>query len=180
LVQTRVQVTPVPEARREPFGAQCSRPGRIWFVRGRQEGRWKWLGLRKFSGVRYPGEPLSFEASPALLEPQHRLPQLTRLPPRWLRSRSNIRTHQRAINSAATALCSRSRTPARWSTVKSVRQAGVNSGSKRQAERGRSPANSYTKRRGTPAVTASPCPHAPQIKGAYETIYRVTIGTAFQ
>jgi cytochrome c553 len=41
---------------------------------------------------------------------------------------------QRAINSAATAIYSKSRTPARWSTVKSVRQAGANSGSKRLAE----------------------------------------------
>src|SRR6516164_6820347 len=30
---------------------------------------------------------------------------------------------------------------------------------------------------GTPAVTASPCPHAPQIEGAYETIYPATLAT---
>ena len=57
---------------------------------------------------------------------------------------------------------------------------GVNSASKRPAERGRSPANPYTKRRGTPAVTASPCPFAPQFEGAFETIYRATLTTAFQ
>jgi hypothetical protein len=83
------------------------------------------------------------------------------LPPRWLRRRSNIRTHQRAINSAATALCSRSRTPARWSTVKSVRRAGVNSGSKRPAEPRWFP-QPQAKRRGTPVVTASLGSHAPQ------------------
>jgi len=48
--------------------------------------------------------------------------------------------------------------PARWSTVKSVRQAGVDSGSKRLAE----PVASVTdaKRRGTPVVTASLGSHA--------------------
>jgi hypothetical protein len=135
LVQTRVRVTPAPKALREPFRSPVQ-----WALvpqEGDKEGRWKWLGLRKFSGVRYPGEPLSFEASPALQEPLHRLPQLRRLLPRWLRNRSNIRTRQKAISSAVIALCSRSRTPARWSTVKSVRRAGVNSGSKRLAERGR-------------------------------------------
>jgi hypothetical protein len=64
--------------------------------------------------------------------------------------------------------------------VRSVRKAGVNSGSKRQAERRRTPADTCTKRRGTPAVTASPCPHAPQIEGAFETINPATLGTAFQ
>jgi hypothetical protein len=62
--------------------------------------------------------------------------------------------------------------------VKSVRRAGVNSGSKRLAECGPRPANSYTKRRGTPVVTASPCPHAPQIEGAYETIYPAPLSTS--
>jgi hypothetical protein len=50
----------------------------------------------------------------------------------------------------------------------------------KKAERGRSPANSDTKRRGTPVVTASPCPHAPQIEGAYETIYPAALAQAFQ
>ena len=54
------------------------------------------------------------------------------------------------------------------------------SGSKRQAKRGRSPADTYTKRRGTPAVTASPCPRAPQIEGAFETINPAMLSTAFQ
>ena len=44
---------------------------------------------------------------------------------------------QKAINSAATAIYSRSRMPARWSTVKSVRRDGVNSGSKRLVKPGR-------------------------------------------
>jgi hypothetical protein len=56
-------------------------------------------------------------------------------------------------------------------------QASVNSGPK-QAKLGRSPpANSETKRRGTPVVTASPCPHTPQIEGACETIYPATLAT---
>jgi hypothetical protein len=122
-------MTPAPKALRGPLGHRnrCGLSGAI----GR---RWKWLGLRELSGVRYPDEPLSFEVWPAQQEPQHRLPQLRKLPPRWRKRRSSIRTHQRAINSAVTALCSRSRTPARWSTVKLVRQAGVNSGSKRLAK----------------------------------------------
>jgi hypothetical protein len=31
-----------------------------------------------------------------------------------------------------------------------------------------------------PVVTASPCPHAPQIEGAYETIYPATLSTGLQ
>ena len=129
--------------------------------------QWRWLSRRT----------VVIRSLAVQQEPQHRLPQFRRLPPRWLRRRSNIRTHQRATRSAATVLSSRSRTPARSSMVRSVRRAGVNSGSKRQAERGRSPANPYTKRRGTPVVTASPCPHAPQIEDAYETIYPATLAT---
>jgi len=39
---------------------------------------------------------------------------------------------------------------------------------KKRAELGRSPATSYTKRRGTPVVTASPCSHAPLFEDTSE------------
>jgi hypothetical protein len=57
--------------------------------------------------------------------------------------------------------CSLFRTPARWSTARSVRRAGVNSGSKRQAEPWWLP-QPHAKRRGTPVVTASLGSHGPQ------------------
>jgi len=136
--------------------------------------RSQWLTLSRRTVVIRSLTACATGAAAALLH------QLRKLPPRWLRRRWNIRTHQRATRSAAIALSSRSRTPARSSTARSVRRGGVNSGSKRQARRGRSPADTYTKRRGTPAVTASPCPHAPQIEGAFETINPATVGTAFQ
>jgi hypothetical protein len=131
----------------------------------------------KFSRINSPGGSLSFGASPVRPELSAYLLRSPMLLPRWLRRRSNIRTHQKTIRSAAIALSSRSQTPARSSTARSARRAGVNSGPKRQAERAKS-CKPYTKRRGTPVVTASPCPHAPQIEGAFETIYPATVATA--
>ena len=81
-----------------------------------------------------PDEPLSCAASPVRQELRAYLVRSPRLPPRWLRRSPNIRRPQRAINSAATALCSKSRTRARWSTVESARPAGVNSGSRKPAD----------------------------------------------
>jgi hypothetical protein len=151
-------MTAAPKALRERLRPPVQRAwGSIKGLKGSR----KWLALREFSGVRYPGEPLLFEASPAQQEPQHRLLLLMRLPQRWLRRSPNIRTPQRAINSAATAIYSRSRTPAHWSTVKSVRRAGVNSGSKRLVKPGRL-RQLHAKRRGTPVVTASLGSHVPQ------------------
>jgi hypothetical protein len=149
-------MTAAPKALRERLRPPVQRAwGSIKGLKGSR----KWLALREFSGVRYPGEPLLFEASPAQQEPQHRLLLLMRLPQRWLRRSPNIRTPQRAINSAATAIYSRSRTPAHWSTVKSVRRAGVNSGSKRLVKPGA--VSSTAKRPGTPVV--SPGSHSASV-----------------
>jgi len=84
--------------------------------------------------INSPDEPLSFAASPVRRELQAYLVRSLRLPPRWLRRSPNIRKPQRAINSAATALYSKNRARARWSTVKSARRAGVNSGSRKPAD----------------------------------------------
>jgi hypothetical protein len=76
-----------------------------------------------------------------------------------LRHRLLIRTRQRAINSAAIARCSRSRTRAHWSMAELAPRLGVNFGSRRLAEqltRRRSPINRRQKFNQRKLALASP------------------------
>lgn len=87
-----------------------------------------------------------FEASPVRRERSSRCSQSERRLQKWRRRRSPIRPRRRATSSAAIARCFSRRAPVPWSTARSARPDGANSGSRRPAEHDFSPSRLPLKR----------------------------------